>query len=308
MVILLNTNCCGGKGLEKWNRIKNHILNSETTLLQANKNEVIAKLKESVEKGETQFVAAGGDGTINFLLNSLIGLATSEQLNDIAIGAVGIGSSNDFHKPFSAKIEGIPVCIDFHNSYLSDVGVIKYDSGGSKIEKYFLINSSVGITADANNLFNKSDLILKRLKQFNTKTAILYSAIKTMLTHKNVDAEIVIDGKKLKTKITNLGITKNPHFSGNFCYDSQADYTNGKLDVHLAHDMNKFEMLCLMNALTSNRFSKLKKTKTLQTDRVKITSENNFTVEFDGEVAITKEVEFKIINNYLKVCGNGKSI
>jgi len=308
MVILLNSNCCGCKGLAKWNQIKNHILNSETMVLQTNESGLAAKQKEYIEKGETQFVAAGGDGTVNYLLDNLVEMATSDQLKKITIGAVGIGSSNDFHKPFCSTIEKIPIHMDFKNAYYRDVGLITYDSLKGKVEKYFLINGSLGITAEANNLFNKSDLILRRLKQFNTKIAILYSAIKTMLTYKNLHAEIDIDGEKLKTNITNLGITKNPHFSGDFCYDSQAGYTNGKFDVHLAYDMNKFDILKLMHALTHKKFSKLNKTKSWQTDRVIIASDDNFTVEFDGEVVITNKVEFKILNKFIKVCDNGKSI
>ena len=223
MVIILNTNCCGGKGLEKWNQIKNQILNSETEVLQTNEPGFIDKLKEYIEKGETHFVAAGGDGTVNYLLNNLVGAATRDQLKNITIGAIGIGSSNDFHKPFRSKSGEIPICIDFQNAYLRDAGVIKYDSDKGKVEKYFLINASIGITAEANNLFNKPDFILRRLKQFNTKMAIFYSAIKTMMTYRNLSAEIIIDGDKLKTKLTNLGITKNPHFSGDFCYDSQTE-------------------------------------------------------------------------------------
>lgn len=307
MVIILNTNCCGGKGLAKWNQVKNYIVDAEKIVLQSNEEGLKDKIKEPIEKGQTQFVAAGGDGTLNYLLNNLIELATNDQLRKITIGAVGIGSSNDFHKPFCLKFGDIPVCMDFENAYHRDVGVIKYDTDAGKVEKYFLINASLGITAEANNLFNKPDLILRRLIQLSTKTAIIYSATKTILNYRNLNAEIFVNGNKLKTNITNLGITKNPHFSGDFCYDSQADYTNGKFAIHLAYDMNKFEVLNLMKALASNSFSKLRKTKSWWTDWVKITSRNNFAVEYDGEVITTREVEFKILKNFIRVCGNGKN-
>jgi diacylglycerol kinase family enzyme len=307
IVIILNTNCCGGKGLAKWNQIKNYFLNSESTILLANENGLITKLQKAIEKGETQFVAAGGDGTMNYLLNSLIGIATPKQLKNITIGAVGIGSSNDFHKPFCSKIGEIPVCIDFQNAYHRDVCVIKYDTDAGKVEKYFLINASLGITAEGNNLFNKPDLILCRLKQLSTKTAIIYSAIKTMLTYRNLNAEIFVNGNKLKTNITNLGITKNPHFSGDFCYDSHASYDRGKYNVHLAHDMNKLDVLNLMKALTTSSFSKIEKTKSWLTDNIKVNSENNFAVEYDGEIIFTNKVEFIVLNKFIKVCGNGKS-
>lgn len=307
MVILLNTICCGGKGLEKWNQIKNHILNSGTAVFRTNENGLIPKLKEYIEKGETHFVAAGGDGTVNYLLNILVEIAAVDQLKKITLGAIGIGSSNDFHKPFCSKIEGISVCIDFQNADYRDVGLITCETTNGEIEKYFLINASVGITAHANYLFNNSDSILSNLKRVSTKSAILYAAIKTILAYKNLTANITINRENFTTAITNLGITKNPHFSGDFCYDSPTDYTNGKFNVHLAYHMNKFEIVNLMKALIKGSFSKLKKTKSWQTDSIKIISKNKFAVEFDGEVVITNKVEFKILNKYIKVCSNGKN-
>ncbi len=308
MVILLNKNCCGGKGLEKWNRVKDYILNSETDIIQSSENDHHSKLKKFLEKGETQFLVAGGDGTVNYMLNILIETATPEQLKKIEMGAIGIGSSNDFHKPFSTKIGEIPVCIDFQNVYLRDVGLIKYTSDARIAEKYFLINASIGITAEANSLFNNPNWFLRALKRINTKSAILFSAIKAILFYKNFDAEINFNGDKLKTYITNLGMTKNPHFSGDFSYDCEADYANGKFDIHLAYDMNMLEVLKLMHSLTKNCFSKLRKTKSWQNNGITITSEKNFVVEYDGEIVHTNKVEFKVLKNFIKVCGNGKSI
>jgi diacylglycerol kinase (ATP) len=308
MVIILNTNCCGGKGLAKWNQVKNYIVDNEKVVLQSNEEGLKDKIKESIEKEQTQFVAAGGDGTVNYLLNNLIEIATIDQLKKITIGAIGIGSSNDFHKPFCLKFGDIPVCMDFENAYHRDVGVIKYATDAGKVEKYFLINASLGITAEANNLFNKPDLILRRLKQLSTKTAIIYSATKTILNYRNLNAEIFVNGNKLKTNITNLGIIKNPHFSGDFCYDSHASYDSGKYNIHLAHDMNKFDVLNLMKALTTSSFSKIEKTKSWLTDNIKVNSENNYAVEFDGEIVITNKVEFRVLNKFIKVSGNGKSI
>lgn len=308
MVIVLNTNACGGKGFQKWNLIKNKFINSQTHVISLQEDGFEKKLSESIKNGETKFIASGGDGTVNLLLNYLIQFTTSEQLKEIVIGAIGIGSSNDFHKPFNSKNNPIPYCIDFQSGDFRDVGLITCETISGKVEKYFLINASVGITAEANNLFNKSNFILRRLKQFNTKSAILYSAIKTIVSYKNLMAEIFVNGNKLETPITNLGITKNPHFSGDFRYDSPVDYTSGKFDVHLAHDMNGFEVLNLMKALTYNCFSKLKKTRSWISDNIKITSINNFTVEYDGEVLVTNRAEFKVLHNFIKVCGNGESI
>lgn len=308
MLILINRNCSGGRGIKKWIRIQDYFKIYNPILLNADDSEIKEKLKAAIHNGETVFIASGGDGTVNHLLNLLIQTATSEELKKFTIGAVGIGSSNDFHKPFNAMIEGIPLSVDFEHATLRDVVIIYYALNDHQLSKYFLINASIGITAEANNFFNKTDRVLNLLKKVNTKSAILYSALKTIFSYKNLIANICINGAGFKTKITNLGITKNSHFSGDFCYDSVACYDNEKFDVHLAYDMRKLEVLRLMKALTTKSFSKLPKTKSWQSDRIIVSSHRKFVVEFDGEVICTNKVEFRILPKFIKVCGNGKII
>lgn len=308
MLILLNKYCSGGTGFEKWKRIQNYFTKYKPVILNVDESEIKLKLNEALQNRETVFLAAGGDGTVNHLINLLIETASPEQIKKITIGAVGIGSSNDFHKPHKTMIEGIPVSVDFENAVLRDVGVIEYECNGKQFTKYFVINASIGITAEANNLFNKTDKVLRLLKKNNTRSAILYSAMKTIFSYKNLIADVCVNGTELKTEITNLGITKNPHFSGDFCYDSSACYDNGKFDIHLAYGMKKLEILRLMKSLTTISFSKLPKTKSWQSDRIISSSPKEFAVEFDGEVVTTNKVEFSIIPKFIKVCGNGKII
>ena len=45
------------------------------------------------------FVAAGGDGTVSTLVNTLVAVAGQQRLEGLTLGAVALGSSNDFHKP-----------------------------------------------------------------------------------------------------------------------------------------------------------------------------------------------------------------
>jgi diacylglycerol kinase family enzyme len=41
-----------------------------------------------------------------------------------------------------------------------------------------------------------------------------------------------------------------------------------------------------------------------RTDRIKISSDREFAVEFDGEVITTKSIEFSVIPRLIKVCIN----
>ncbi len=129
---------------------------------------------KSFNKGNTDFIIAGGDGSINYFLNHLINLVEPDILKQIKIGAVGIGSSNDFHKPFQSKniVEKIPYKLNFKDAVERDVGCLLYEKDGKALKKYFLINASLGITAEGNNFFNNPDFILRFLKKISTQSAI----------------------------------------------------------------------------------------------------------------------------------------
>ena len=58
-----------------------------------------ATSRAALARGTRVFIAAGGDGTAHALLNALVDAPGRPPLDALALGAVGLGSSNDLHKP-----------------------------------------------------------------------------------------------------------------------------------------------------------------------------------------------------------------
>ena len=63
--------------------------------------------------------SATGSGTVNGVLNAILA-----QGADVTLGAIGLGSSNDFHKPFAKdkRVGGAPVRLDASRAIRADVG------------------------------------------------------------------------------------------------------------------------------------------------------------------------------------------
>lgn len=301
MLIIVNPYSAGGTALKKWEKVVQKIPPFNEVFFLDSNLKLDEIIQNSLSAGEDEFVAAGGDGTVNLLLNKLISIAGSENIHKIKLGAIGLGSSNDFHKPLNGF--NIPVKINFGNAEERDVGYINYCQNNTVIMKYFLINASLGITADANYFFNNPDNILEHLKELNTNLAIAYSALRTILKNKNKAIEINSkDTGYAKYNLTNLGVVKNPNFSGDLSYGGYAEYDNGKFDIHLCYDMKKIEIFNLLLKLTRHSFNLKNKAKSWSASEVEISSANPFSVEFDGEVVSTGRVKFGIIPKYLKVC------
>ena len=308
MVVVLNKNSGGGTALEKWNSIYRKLnLNGSTEIFIVGVNGSTDKfILDSIKKNKTDFVIAGGDGSINYFLNRMINSIELDVLKKIKIGAVGIGSSNDFHKPFYQEniIENIPYKLNFKEAVKRDVGCIHYESDGKILKKYFLINASVGITAEGNNFFNNPDFILGFLKKISTQSAITYAVIKNILSYKNFKVTIGDYNESFTANISNLGITKSPFFTGKLRYQSDPKLDNGLFDIHLYQSLSKMKLLKLFYNLSKGKSDASLNKKFLRTNRINISSEQEFAVEFDGEVITTKSAEFSVIPGLVKVCIN----
>ena len=308
MIILINKNSGGGTALKKWNMVYPRLnLNgsSETFFVGAN-GSTDEFVLEALNKSKTNFVVAGGDGSINYFLNHIINLAEPKLLKEVKIGAIGIGSSNDFHKPFQDQniLGSIPYKLNFREAVSRDVGRIFYECEGKYLKKYFLINASLGITAEGNHFFNNPDFILRYLKKINTQSAINYAVINNILSYKNFSIQVEVNNESLTANVSNLGIIKSPFFTGKLRFQSDPLIDNGLFDIHLYESLSKMELINLFLALyksnSDNSFNK----KFWRTNRITISSDREFAVEFDGEAIKTKSVEFSVIPRLIKVCIN----
>jgi diacylglycerol kinase family enzyme len=259
---------------------------------------------ELQSEGYSRFVAAGGDGTVNALVDSLMSGPSSDK--PLRLGAIALGSSNDYHKPLRSDhcLDGVPCRVDFRSVQPRDVGVLWYESEPRRWAcRHWIINASLGITAEANDLFNTPDKILSALKNRCTPAAILYAALRTIQRFRSDERWLKVSGRKARrVRVTNLGVVKSPHFSGRFSYDSAFDPCSGNFDVHLYESGSVRETLRMLWHLSRSQFSDLCGTQSWRTDRVVVAAKAPFGVEFDGEVVRTRKAVFTIADRRLEVC------
>jgi len=305
--IFLNPYCNYGTGRQRWEKVSKvvgEIVGNSDIIEIESTDKIISHLKKARNENIRNIVAAGGDGTVNILLNALM----SPELEhcEFTLGAVGLGSSNDYHKPFcpDAFIDDTPIHLDFANATRRDVLKVQFMDNNSSMQTNFcLLNASIGITAEANAFFNMRSPLIKMLQRISLEAAIMATALRTIIIFQNIPCRLKVDQEEEKYfKITNLGMIKNPHFTGSLCYDTPIELDDGEIGVNLCADLSLIERLAMLVALHRHRFQGRPKTFCWRATNLMIKSEKSFALEMDGEVVLTKYARLSILSKKLRCC------
>jgi diacylglycerol kinase family enzyme len=309
MLVLINPNAGGGKAHHRWKRVESRVRELAgpfTAVAVTDVHAVRRHIAGALDAGETQFIAAGGDGTVNLVMNSIVEHAAPDVLRAVKLGAVGLGSSNYFHKPFRLfhKIRRIPCRLNFRNTVRHDVCLVKYrDLTGKLRHRHWVINASVGTTAEANYFFNTGNRVLRFLKRVSPWRGIGYAALRTVARHRAREMTInVNDAETVRTRVMNLGIVKNPNFAGGLRYDSRYEPDSGRVHVHLLRELPILRTLLAFWRLARGKFSGQRGARSWRASRVAIKADQPFALEGDGEVTLAREAVFSVSPRLLQVC------
>jgi diacylglycerol kinase (ATP) len=309
-VIIINPACHQGKGWRRWLSIRREVQQR----MPANCKEVVLEngvtLKEvlhpDVQQGEPiLIVSAGGDGSMHYLVNYLL-KQERENARHVTLGAIGLGSSNDFLKPFEEKIKGVPVRINQRGGIvLHDTGIATYsDDANLEQKKFFIVNASVGITAEANWNFNHPGTFLRLLKKEAIRAAIIYTAVSAIVRHRNNALSLMFNEQKLITSISNINILKIPFVSGSFYYRQPIRRDDGQLGLNVCMNMSKLELLSILIQLQRGQFPSSGKTLTEFTTGIHIIGDHAFVFECDGETEKTRSLNITLLPNAITVLRN----
>lgn len=306
MLVLLNPRAGYGRAASRWDRIKRGLearFGTFEVVEATSLDGAGEQIRSGLARGESTFVAAGGDGTVNLLVNAVM---TLDDPSGVVVGAVGLGSSNDFHKPFSAgaQIEGVPVRVDSAKALARDVIEIECtDGSGSSFTRYAIINASLGITAEANAAFNDPSRFVKGARALGVDAAIVASILETLSAYRDIECRLTVDGVDEGTfPVSNLGIIKSPHFAGALCYDTPVEPDDGKLGVNLSWGLSRLQALALLAALYRGRFRGRPRTRSWTAERLRVEADRTFALETDGEVVRATTADFSVLPGKIRCC------
>ena len=298
-------NPCAGKGnnIDKLiEKIKGMSIDKEIYVTKS-VSDATGYVKEYCKtKGTARFIACGGDGTFNEVLNGIIGVDGAE------VGIIPIGTGNDFCRNFENN------SLLFDENFYKDGKSVKCDA-----IKYTYETEKGYVTGYCANMFNigfdcnVADLTAKMKKKpfIAGSMAYLISVFAMLITKKGADLKIEIDGSvRHKGKLLLTSLANGSYCGGGIKSNPLASVCDGSININIIRNVSRFKFLYLLPYYMRGTYLKLKNiNKVISCEKgssVSITPiEGNMRLCIDGEITDAGKTEFKICPgafNYFVPC------
>ena len=243
--------------------------------------------RESVKEGYDTVIVAGGDGTVEEVINGLVG-------TNIILGILPIGSvMND------ARMLAIPLDIEKAVQLLKirrvrkiDVGVITKLSGEKIDPFYFTEQAGIGIDAVmhryASTFFNK--------KMYGN----IFRIINTFLNFSSDTVDVYLNDSKIKSSASLVIVSNGPIWGPGLSLTPHAKLNDHKLTVSL-YEMSKTEPLQHLIGLILGKKPQYRKIKSFKSNKIRIESKIPKMVHADSRIYGETPVECTIYPNALSI-------
>ncbi len=243
-IFLLNPKAGDGKGLDKIREQVNKTakeLGVEAGVYQTKSKgdgEKFARLaaKEAVKNNEqVRIVACGGDGTLNEVLNGIMGYDCA------AVGIIPIGTGNDFARNFADAGDFMNIEAQLKGEVRS-CDVIKYSGLINGVEQTRYCANMFNIGFDCNVVDLTAQL--KKYPLLKGSMAYIVAVLGILIKKKGAKLKIEIDGEVVEDGPVLLTAVANGSFCGGGMKSSpHASVNDGLMDTNIIYNVTRREFL-----------------------------------------------------------------
>ena len=190
-------------------------------------------------------LAAGGDGTLNQVIN---GLLKNENGNLPSIGLIPLGSGNDFARTCSLLPEAKQIIqLLKARPTPTDIGKIECIRNGEKITHYFINECSLGMGPEVVKQLSKS------ARWWGPDLSYLISIVSTFISHRPQEIFCKANAWTWKGKARVVAIANGKSFGNAIYIAPDANAGDGVFNSFIAGDVPLWKFLMLLQSLKKKR-------------------------------------------------------
>jgi diacylglycerol kinase (ATP) len=248
---------------------------------------------EAVREGFTTIVAAGGDGTLNEVLN---GLADADGFTRARLGVLPLGTVNVFAKELQLPqdFQGAWAAIQRGNEITIDAPWAKYTAEGRAVRRYFAQLAGAGLDSRAVELVNWE---LKKRLGFVSYVVAGFQA----LAEKLPPIEVSNGSETVRGELVLIGNGK--FYGGRFAMFPQADLADGVLEAVVYPRVNLESVARSGWGMLTDDFHTGGHTVQLRGAELELKCDRPIPFQLDGENIAPLPVKFGVAGRALRVIG-----
>jgi YegS/Rv2252/BmrU family lipid kinase len=243
---------------------------------------------QAVADGSRMVVVAGGDGTINEAVQSLVG-------SDSVLGIIPVGTANVLARELKIPLDPVSAArvLVSGGPRAIDLGLISVQG---ERPRYFC--EMVGIGFDAALMHG----ILPEVKQVLGKGAYVVSAVSTSFTHRPARVRLAIDGKRLSRLSYMLIIANTALYADDFLkITPDASVDDGLLTCTLFRSHSFWKAWWHFLGVALGRAHEMSDVERFDCRRVEIRGGKPTPIQVDGDLSGTTPSVVEIVPRALRV-------
>ncbi|MCO5232737.1 MAG: YegS/Rv2252/BmrU family lipid kinase [Chitinophagales bacterium] len=281
------------KSIAKWEKTVNQIQevfsDSNISILYTEYSGHLPVLVESaIQQGYKNLIVAGGDGSINELLNGLVNTFTDseridwEKISEYTLGIIPSGTGNDFCKTLKCPMDlvGLKAKIDLQQKKLIDIGQAEFTNKNLQDAKRYYINiTDVGMGGDVVSKLEKERKILPKALRYQVVI------LKTFFTYQKSQVRITGKDYSFEGKIMNVVVANGKYFGNGLGVAPTAELQDGLMDIVVLGDLGIWDYLTHLGQVKDCKTIEHQHVQYHQANEISITSSDNrqLPVDMDGE-------------------------
>ena len=237
--------------------------------------------RRGAEEGFEKIVAAGGDGTVNEVVNGLAGTNTT-------LGLLPIGTMNVFATELGLPVHDLDLCWNIIQR--DSTRVVDLPKAN---QKFFVQLAGVGLDAQV-------------VKETSAKLKRSFGPLSYLISAAQIAARqpprLFLQSDDATIKEGSFVLVGNGRlYGGPFPFFKHAVIDDGKLDVIVFKSLGYLEIIKYLQDVVFSSDIRVPEIEYFQTRRLRVESDQSVPVELDGELVGNCPVEFSLQERSLRV-------
>ena len=253
----------------------------------------------AVEQGYSTVVVHGGDGTVNEVLNGLLGHPRGEG-TALAILPCGTGADLVRTLGISHSLTAAARQACGNKSRQIDIGEARYlNLQGDLCRRHFLNVTDVGFGGDLVRYVNSHS------KRWGGKLSFYRGLLATLFHYRNKRIRIGLDDQSpFEAVASSIVIANGQYFGGGMWVAPPARMDDGFLEVVVVGDVSRMEVLMNTSRLYRGTLADHPKVRTFRARNISLESEEEVLIDMDGELVGRLPARFGIGTGRINILVN----